>query len=59
MVNGTSNVQNMLTMIKMETFSKYAKFSFIYYFIHAITLERFHIVTHSYEASFSIKNAFL
>ena len=27
MVGGASNVQNMLTMIKMETFSKYAKFS--------------------------------
>ena len=31
----------------------------MYYIIHAITLERFHIVAHSFAASFSIKTSFM
>ena len=36
----------------------YVTKNFVYYIMHATALERFHIVTHSYVASFSIKTRF-
>ena len=43
---------------RLHAISTYLSKNLIYFFIRVFTLERFHIVTQNYTASFSIKTRF-